>query len=374
MNPTYDWLVVGAGFTGAVVAERLAAAGKRVLIIDRRDHVAGNAWDPLDAHGIRIHAHGPHIFHTNAERVVAYLSQFTAWRPYEHRVRAQIDGQLVPVPFNLTTLKLLRGEAEATRIERLLREAFAQEHVPILTLMEHAHPDLRRLGQFAYDTLLAGYTAKQWERRPEDLDPSVTGRVPFRISHDDRYFQDTFQQMPRDGFGALFERMLANPLIDVQTGVALSDVRGMAPKIVYTGPLDAWFGQVHGALPYRSIRFEARMLALPQHHPVAVVNYPDFQTPWTRETEFKHLTGQRHPVTTLFREFPEAYVPGVNEPYYPIPGEETRERARRYTEMANREAPHVFFAGRLADYQYYNMDQAVGRALSLFEKRLRPLL
>ena len=367
---TYDWLIVGAGFTGAVFAERLATiCGARVLVIDRRGHVGGNAYDAPNAHGLLVHRYGPHLFHTNSERVWRYLSQFTAWTPYEHRVRAEVEGRLVPVPFNLTSLHALFPDAEAERLERRLVEIFGDgAKVPVLRLREHADADLRALGRFVYENVFLGYTLKQWGRPPDALDPSVTGRVPVFVSRDSRYFQDRHQAMPADGYTPLFEKMLAQPGIDVALHTALADVESLAAfdRVLYTGPLDAFFDYAHGALPYRSLRFEEETHAVEWMQPVGQINHPN-EHAYTRVVEQKHLTGQTAPVTTLVREYPEAHVPGFNEPYYPVPHHEHRALYLRYLRDAQ-QMPSVVTAGRLADYKYYNMDQAVGRALALFDR------
>lgn len=370
---TYDWLIVGAGFTGATVARRLAEdAGQRVLVIDRRDHLAGNAFDEVDEHGVLVHRYGPHAFHTNSERIWAFLSRFTGWHPYEHRVRAEIEGQLVPVPFNFDALDACFGP-DAPRLERALRTVYPdQVHVPILKMLEHADADVRRVARYAFDHVFDGYTRKQWALAPHDLDPSVTARVPVRLSRDDRYFLDTYQATPKDGFTALFRRMLDHPNIDVRLGCALGDLGSgdRWRRMLYTGPVDAYFDYAEGPLPYRSLRFESIYQDGPTVQPVAQVNFPNAHA-YTRITEFRHMTGQADaPGTTHFVEYPTAHVPGQTEPYYPIPRPENRAHLERYARLVTKEAPHVLFAGRLADYQYYNMDQAVGRALALFDKEI----
>ncbi len=377
-RPTYDWLVVGAGLTGAVAAERIATVlGKRVLVVDRRDHVAGNAYDAPNARGVWTHVYGPHLFHTKSEKVWRYLSEFTRWRPYEHRVLARVGERLVPVPFNLDTLAALFSPAEAARLTaKLLAEFDEGAHVPVLRLREHPDADLRRVGQAAYDALFDGYTRKQWGVGPADLDPSVTGRVPIRVGRDDRYFQDPYQGIPVDGYTAMVQRILDQPGIDVATGTTFEQAEAMASfgRVLYTGPIDALMGYAHGALPYRSLRFE--------HHtrdqselaqPVAQVNYPDpADGGFTRIVEHRHFTGQQTDATTLTREFALAHVPGQTEPYYPVPHPDNRTLYHRYADELARVHPSLLAAGRLADYKYYNMDQAVGRALSLFEKSIAP--
>ncbi|MEL6611644.1 MAG: UDP-galactopyranose mutase [Bacteroidota bacterium] len=386
----YDYLIVGAGLTGSVLAERLASQlGKRVLVIDRRAHPGGNVYDEDDEHGVRVHRYGPHLFHTNSETVVRYLSQFTAWHPYEHRVLGRIadhDGveRLVPVPFNLASLHALYPKDQADRLEARLLATYGEgANVPILKLRETADPDLHALAEFVYERVFYGYTLKHWGCPPDALGPHVTARVPVRVSRDDRYFQDDFQALPRDGYTAMVERILDHPGIDLETGVAFEDARDTVRfnRLIYTGPIDAFFDEAYGALPYRSLRFhfehtaavdlDGELGARGFAQPVAQVNHPALDVPFTRVTEFKHATGQRIAGTTVAREFPEAYTPGTNEPYYPVPAAANRAQYARYVAEAASLAS-VTFAGRLADYKYYNMDQAVARALSVFERDLVP--
>jgi UDP-galactopyranose mutase len=362
-----------------VIAERIASVlCNRVILIDRRDHVGGNAYDCENDAGVIIHRYGPHIFHTNAPRVMDYLSRFTTWRPYEHRVRGLIDGQFVPLPFNLTSMELVFGTREGGRLNKLLIDEFGiGMKVPILNMRKSASPDIRRVADFIYERVFLHYTLKQWGMAPDELDPSVSARVPVHLSRDDRYFQDSFQFMPAEGYLALFQRLLDHPLIDVRTGVRFEDLDGREKfdHVVFTGPIDEFFGHRHGPLLYRSIRFENRTSAAT--HPVqsaTVENYPTppAEHPFTRSTEFRLLTGQDDiGWTTQAFEYPEPYVVGSNEPYYPIPCEESRTMLRRYRADADR-LSNVTFAGRLADYTYYNMDQAVGRALACFEKEIAP--
>ena len=374
---TYDWLIVGAGLTGATLAERLARqGGARVLVVDARPHVAGNAFDELDAHGVLVHRYGPHAFHTNSARVWHYLSRFTEWHPYEHRVCAALDAYLVPLPFNLDALAQCFGPAARHLEARLLARYPGQEHVPVLRLLDDDDADVQRVAQFVYERIFLGYTQKQWGRRPEELDPSVTARVPVRLSRDDRYFQDRFQATPRAGFTALVARMLDHPNITVQTGCAFGDI-GSAfrwKRMVYTGQVDAYFESCHGPLPYRSLHFDFKHYANQDaptvlRQKVAQVNHPEAPAV-TRVTEFRHMTGQPGPGTTLSVETPVAYTSGVNEPYYPVPHPDSRALYARYAADAAREAPQVVFAGRLGEYRYYNMDQAVARALVIADRLL----
>jgi len=366
----YDWVIVGAGLTGATLAERLAVdRGARVLVVERRRHLAGNAYDHYDEKGVLVHRYGPHIFHTRDRAVFDYLSRFTTWRPYVHKVLAEIQGQRVPLPFNLNTLHALYPRRLAERLEEKLVQRFGHgARVPILKLRATNDPDLKELAAFIYQNVFEGYTKKQWGLAPEELDPSVTGRVPVVVARDDRYFADPYQALPADGYTQMVERMLDHPRIHLLLGTEFKEIEGMLRfnRLIYTGPIDAFFDYLHGPLPYRSLRFTWQSHRVDRVQPVAVVNYPN-EHRFTRTTEYKHLTGQESSYTTISYEFPEAYEPGENDPYYPIPREENRERFRRYREEASK-LRGVFFAGRLADYRYYNMDQAVARALKLYRE------
>ena len=357
-------MVVGAGFAGAVMAERLANdAGKRVLVVDRRPHIAGNAFDVEDEAGILIHRYGPHIFHTNSADIFDYLSRFTEWRPYEHRVLADVDGKRVPMPINRTTLNMLYGLDLASDADV---EAFlAARAEPVHPILTSADVVVAQVGRELYETFFQGYTRKQWGLDPSELDKAVTARVPTRTSTDDRYFTDRFQAMPRDGYTRMFERMLDHPNIDLLLGVDYADVRDAYPHdhLVFTGPIDEYFGFRHGRLPYRSLRFEHRTLDQEWRQPVAVVNYPAEDVPYTRVTEYKHLTGQTAQRTSVTFEYPSA----TGDPYYPIPRDENQALYKRYEALALAE-PGVSFVGRLATYRYYNMDQVVGQALATYRR------
>jgi UDP-galactopyranose mutase len=359
----YDWLVVGAGFSGAVLAERLASqAGARVLVIDRRDHVAGNAYDHLNDSGVMVHRYGPHIFHTNSPSIFEHLSQFTDWRPYEHRVLARVRGQLVPIPINRTTVNALYGLDLTTDEEVADFYASRAEDVGVPRTSEQVV--VGAVGRELFELFFRGYTRKQWGLDPSELDSSVTARIPTRTNTDDRYFTDAYQQMPVHGYTAMFERMLDHPLIEVRTGVELADVRaGTYDQMVYTGPIDAFFDYRYGPLPYRSLEFEFQTLDETRFQAVGTVNEPDETVPYTRTTEFKHLTGQTSATTTIVREFPRA----DGEPYYPIPRPENAALYARYEALAQ-QTPDVYFVGRLATYKYYNMDQCVAQALATFAR------
>jgi UDP-galactopyranose mutase len=369
----YDYLIVGAGFAGSVLAERLASQhGARVLIMDRRDHVGGNAYDEPNDAGILYHKYGPHIFHTNSQQVVEYLSQFTEWRPYEHRVLAHVRGQLVPIPINRTTLNKLFDAGLKT--DEDAAEYLASRAEPVEEIRTSEDVVVNAVGQELYKLFFRGYTRKQWGLDPSELDKQVTSRIPTRTNEDDRYFSDTFQAMPLEGYTKMFERMLDNPLIDVRTGVDFAELKDRASEvadhIIYTGPVDEYFDFRFGKLPYRSLKFDHQTLKQRQFQPVAVVNYPSEDVPFTRISEYKHLTGQEAPVTTVTYEYPSA----EGDPYYPIPRPENQELFKKYEALAD-ETEGVTFVGRLATYRYYNMDQIVGQALATFrrmdEKRAR---
>jgi UDP-galactopyranose mutase len=370
----HDYLIVGAGFAGSVLAERLASQhGARVLLIDRRPHVGGNAYDEPNEAGILYHKYGPHIFHTNSDQVRDYLSQFTDWRPYEHRVRAVVRGKLVPIPINRTTLNALFDLNLQTDEEAA--EYLASRAEPVEDIQTSEDVVINAVGKELYELFFQGYTRKQWGLDPSELDKQVTSRIPTRTNIDDRYFSDTFQAMPLHGYTKMFERMLDHPLIDIRTGVDFRDVRDEveADHIIYTGPIDEYFDFRFGKLPYRSLKFDHQTLEKPWHQPVAVVNYPDPSVPYTRVSEYKHLTGQDSPVTTITYEYPSA----EGDPYYPIPRDENQALYKKYETLAD-ETEGVTFVGRLATYRYYNMDQIVGQALATFRriddkrKRRRP--
>jgi UDP-galactopyranose mutase len=352
-----DILVVGAGYAGSVVAERLASAGRRVHVIDRRPHVGGNAYDEYDVHGILVHRYGPHIFHTNSERIVDYLSNFTEWRRYEHRALAHVDGKLLPIPINLDTVNGLYGlnldeeglEAFFERVREPKKPALTSEDVVV-----------GAVGRDLYEKFFESYTRKHWGLDPSQLDAGVTARVPVRTNRDDRYWTDEFQGMPLNGYTKMFEKMLDHPNITVELGVDFHEVREriQATHVVYTGPIDAYFGYRFGKLPYRSLRFEHEHLPdRSRYQQAPTINYPN-EHDYIRVTEFKHVTGQEHPETSIVREYPRA----DGDPYYPVPRPENDALYRRYKSLAERER-NVTFVGRLAQYRYYNMDQVVAAAL-----------
>jgi UDP-galactopyranose mutase len=353
-------LVVGAGYAGSVMARELAEAGHRVHVIDKRPHIAGNAYDEPDAHGVLVHRYGPHIFHTNGERIFEYLSRFTEWLPYEHRVLSVVDGKEYPFPINRDTLNMLYGlELDEAGAEAYF-ERVREPRDPVLTSEDVV---LNTVGRDLYEKFFLNYTRKQWGLDPSELKAGVAARIPTRTNTDDRYFTDRFQAMPREGYTAMFRNILDHPRITVELGVDFADVRSDSGEgdgqVVYTGPIDAYFDYCFGRLPYRSLRFEhEHMASTPRFQRVGTVNYPNDHA-YTRITEFKHLTGQEHAGTSIVREYPQA----EGEPYYPVPRAENEALFKRYEALAMQE-PGVTFVGRLAQYRYYNMDQVVGAALA----------
>jgi UDP-galactopyranose mutase len=358
----FDYLVVGAGFAGSVLAERLASQlNARVLIIDKRPHIGGNAYDFYNDDGVLIHKYGPHIFHTNSKKVFDYLSRFTAWRPYEHRVQASVDGQLVPMPINVDTLNRLYGlTLNCNQVDTFLASLAERKH-PILTSEDVV---VNRVGRELYTKFFRNYTRKQWGLDPSELDASVTARVPVRTSRDDRYFTDQYQAMPLHGYTRMFEKILDHPNISVLLHTDYSDIKDEVSfrELIFTGPVDEYFDYCYGKLPYRSLRFDHQTHDCPIFQPAAVINYPN-EHAYTRVTEFKYLTGQVHPKTSIVYEYPMS----DGDPYYPIPQPQNAELYAQYKALADA-VPDVHFAGRLATYKYYNMDQVVGQALALFGK------
>lgn len=369
-----DWLIVGAGFTGAVIAERIASQlNHKVVVIDKRPHIAGNAYDYVNDAGVLVHLYGPHIFHTNSKFVWDYLCRFTAWRPYFHHVLGVVDGKKVPIPFNIDSINAIFPHRYADKLIDLLIGEFGYgTKVPILKLRESADGDLAFLANYIYENVFLNYTVKQWQLKPEELDPAVTSRVPIIISRDCRYFQDAYQGMPSDGYSAMFERILEHPNIEVLLNTAYCDAANtiLYDRLVFTGPIDEYFDYRNAPLSYRSLRFDFVTLDKDWHQEVGTVNYPN-EFDFTRVTEMKYLSGQENlPKSTLIYEYPQRYEVGKNDPYYPIPCADSAKMLRPYAEMAKNLKGKVFFAGRLADYKYYNMDQAVGRALALFQKEI----
>ena len=358
----FDYIIVGAGFAGSVLAERLASqADKKILVVDKRNHIAGNAYDFYNTDGILVHKYGPHIFHTNSKDVFEYLGQFTDWRTYEHRVLASIDGQQVPIPINLTTINTLYGlNLSADEVEGF----FASKAELKDKVMTSEDVVVAKVGRELYQKFFRNYTRKQWDLDPSELDASVTARVPTRTNKDDRYFTDVYQSMPLHGYTAMFQNMLNHLNIHVMTNTNYADIQHMIPHkaLIFTGPIDSYFDYCYGKLPYRSLEFQFETHDTETFQATGTVNYPNEHL-YTRSTEFKYLTGQKHAKTTLVYEYPKA----EGDPYYPIPRPENAELYKKYQALADK-TPDVYFTGRLGTYKYYNMDQVVAQSLTLFKK------
>jgi UDP-galactopyranose mutase len=364
----YDWLIVGAGFAGSVLAERIAAVRReRVMLIDRRPHIGGNAYDHRDAAGVLIHRYGPHIFHTNSRQVFDHLSRFTSWRPYEHRVLANVrspatgEPMLVPIPINLDTINQVYGlNLTAFQVDDFLA-SIAEPRAEIRTSEDVV---VSKVGRELYEKFFRGYTRKQWGLDPSELDASVTARVPTRTNRDDRYFTDSYQAMPLHGYTRMFEHMLDHPNIKVMLNTDYREIMDGIPyrHMIYTGPVDVFFDYRYGKLPYRSLEFRFETHDTPVYQPHAVINYPNDYA-YTRVTEFKYLTGQEHRRTTIVYEVPQA----EGDPYYPVPRPQNAAIYDQYKALADA-TPNVQFVGRLATYKYYNMDQVVAQALTVFRK------
>jgi len=357
----FDYLIVGAGFAGAVMAERLATqANKKVLVVDTRSHIGGNTYDFYNEAGILVHKYGPHIFHTNSKDVFDYLAQFTAWRPYEHRVLASVDGMQVPIPINLNTINMLYGmNLTASEVDAFL----ASKAEPKTRIQTSEDVVVAKVGRELYEKFFKGYTKKQWDLDPSELDASVTARIPTRCNKDDRYFTDKFQGLPLHGYTKLFEKMLNHKNIKVMLNTDYKEIRHIIPfkEMIYTGPIDYYFDYCYGKLPYRSLEFKFETLDAEKFQATGTVNYPN-EHAYTRITEFKYLTGQTHSKTTIVYEYPKS----EGDPYYPVPRPENAELYRKYQALAEGTAK-VHFTGRLATYKYYNMDQVVAQSLKLFK-------
>lgn len=361
----FDYLIVGAGFAGSVLAERLATQfNKKVLIIDKRDHIAGNAYDYYNNDGILIHKYGPHIFHTNSKEVFEYLGQFTAWRPYEHKVLGSVDGQLVPIPINLNTINQLYGlNLNSSEVETF----FASKAEKVSGLKTSEDVVVSKVGRELYEKFFRGYTRKMWDLDPSELDASVTARVPTRTNRDDRYFTDTYQAMPLHGYTQMFQNMLSHKNIKVMLNTDYKEIIDIIPykNLIFTGPVDEYFDYCYGKLPYRSLEFKFETIDAETFQSTGTVNYPNEQL-YTRITDFKYLTGQKHTKTAIVYEFPKAQ----GDPYYPVPRPENAELYKKYQKLAD-SMTNTFFVGRLATYKYYNMDQVVAQALTCFKKIMK---
>lgn len=378
----FDFIIVGAGFSGSVVAERIASVlNRKVLIVEKRNHVGGNCYDYFNENGILIHKYGPHIFHTNLKHVWDYISQFTEWYYYQHKVLGLIDGKKVCIPFNLNSLYDLFPLKLANLLEEKLVLNFGYgKKVSILKLRNVEDKDLKMLSDYVYEKVFLNYTQKQWGVRPEELDPSVMERVPIYISRDNRYFQDIYQGIPKEGYYKVFERMLSNPNIKILLNTNFKEVieidyeerkiyflgKEFKGKLIFTGPIDEFFNYKYGKLPYRSLKFEYKTMEKEYYQEVAVVNYPN-EYEFTRITEYKHMTGQKSYNTTISIEYPQEYDekdPEKNIPFYPMPKKENMERYKKYEEKA-KEFSNVIFLGRLGEYRYYNMDEVINKGLTI---------
>ena len=379
----YDMIVVGAGYAGSVCARRLAETiGYRVAVLERRSHIAGNAYDCADEAGILVHEYGPHIYHTFNERVHNFLSRFTKWTDYQHKVLANINGTLMPVPFNHESLKLAFGEQRGEALYQKLVDTFGEnKKVPILELREKNDPDLKGVADYVYENVFLHYTMKQWGTSPDQVDPSVTGRVPVFVGDDDRYFPRVAHQgMPAEGYTKMFERLLDHDLIDVFLNVDVRDImtvdedyakvmgKPYGGEIVYTGPLDELFGLDLGALPYRTLDMVFETLPVDPFQPVGTVNYTTSED-FTRITEFKNMTGQVVPGrTTIMKEYSKAYTPESGEtPYYAILDPENKELYGKYLARVSR-LTNFHPVGRLAECRYYDMDGVTASALKLSDE------
>ena len=376
----FDSVIIGAGVAGCVAARDLAESGRKVLVLEQRDHIGGNCSDEKDEHGILIHKYGPHIFHTKEQKAYDYLSRFTDWYAFGHEVVANVHGKLIPVPFNLNTLHMVYEQEKADALEKKLIDAFGLEsRVPILKLREHEDPEIREIADYVYENIFLHYTMKQWGQTPEQIDPAVTGRVPVLISHDNRYFQEPWQGMPLHGYTLMFEKMLDHENITVEIGVDARsrvtfsegsvslDGQAFTGDVIYTGPLDELFDCRFGRLPYRSLRFDFEYYDKPDYQGHSVVNYTVSED-FTRITEFKYLTGQKAEGTTIVKEYPFAYTGAAGEiPYYSIANEANQKLYEQYRGLVEH-IPNVWLLGRLAEYKYYNIDAMVLKALELTDK------
>ena len=380
MRTMYDVIIVGAGTAGCVAAREFAEQGKKVLIIEKKHHIAGNCYDAMDEHGVLIHVYGPHIFHTNNKKVYEFLSRFTKWYEFRHEVVASVYGQYMPVPFNLHTLVAAYGEEKGTQLKEKLICAYGMgTKVPILDLMNHEDEELQMIGKYVYDNIYVYYTMKQWGKKPEEIDPAVTARVPVNISYDNGYFSDQYQGVPAEGFTAMFKNMMSHDNITIALGTEAKDVLQMVEQqvyyeekpfegdVIFTGPIDEFFDCKYGRLPYRTLDFRFEYYEQDDFQGYSVVNYT-VDEDYTRITEYKHLTGQNCVGTTISKEYPSAYTGAEGEiPYYCIANEENHALYEKYRQEAA-QIRNFFLLGRLAEYRYYNIDVMVEKAMELAER------
>jgi len=362
-----DILIIGAGISGAVLAERYASIGKKVLIIEKRNHIAGNCYDYIDENGILVSKYGAHLFHTNEESVWKYVNQFSEWYPFEHKVIARVDDKTVPIPVNITTVNELFGTTISSEEE--MKNWLEENRTPIEKPANGEEAVLNRVGKVLYEKMFKHYTKKQWDKYPAELDASVLDRIPVRYNYDDRYFSDTFQALPKGGYTQLFEKILSSPNIEILLNTDYFDVKDEYKgyeKLFYTGPVDRFFEFKHSLtekLEYRSINFVSETVDAPFFQENSVVNYPGTEVDFTRIIEYKHFGDQKSDKTTVVREF----TVDEGEPYYPVPNPRNQEIYAKYKAEANK-LVDIHFVGRLANYKYFNMDQAFKNALDLFEK------
>lgn len=376
----FDYIIVGAGFAGSVSARVLAEKGKKVLVLEEREHVGGNAYDGLDEHGVLVHIYGPHIFHTCSKEVFDFLKRFADFTPYHHKVVGNIHGKLIPIPFNLNSLSMVYEKEKAERIEKaLLSQYEEEENVPILTLRESENEEIRELADYIYENVFLHYTMKQWGVSPSEIDPAVTARVPVALTRKDGYFKDTYQAMPDGGFTKLFENMLnhenitlrlsvnALSLIELKGGKIYFEGKEFSGGVIYSGMVDVLFGRRFGSLPYRALRFDFEHHKIASYQDEAVVNYTVSED-FTRITEFKKLTGQKVEGTTIIKEYSFPYEPeGELLPYYAVLNEDNKKLYQAYKALAS-EYKNLYLLGRLAEYKYYNMDAITKMALDLAKK------
>ncbi len=376
-----DFLIIGAGFSGLVVAERLAAAGWKCVVVDRRSHFGGNAYDSKDRSGVLTHHFGPHYFRTNSSRIVEYLSRFTEWHHVDYTIKSYTRGRYWSFPINLNTFEEFIGEKSDSESFTAWLES---NRSPILEPANSEEVILSQVGEEFYKLFFEGYTRKQWKRHPRDLDASVCGRIPIRTNRDDHYLTESFQALPKEGYTAMFENLLArSPGVEVHLGIDFAEAKQKwrHQHLIHTGAIDEYFGYQYGPLPYRSLRFEHESFSAEElrsreaisgkpgfWQPAMQVNFPDFEVPHTRIVEIKHATGQKIGASSISREFPKDWAPGM-EPYYPVPAPDAREAYKRYAQLAAAES-RTSFIGRLATYRYYNMDQVTGMALAEAERLL----